>query len=340
MMLRGSTALGNYGTFKEVISGKLILVTGGAGFIGSHLVERLIDLNVNVRVIDNLSTGDLRNLKGVLGKRNFAFFKGDLLNLRDVKRAIKEVNMVFHLAANPDVKMSSINPEIHINQNILATYNLLKELMDSEDVEWFVFTSTSTVYGEASILPTPENYCPLKPISVYGATKLACEALITAFSHYNDMKASIFRLANIIGPRLNHGVICDFIEKLRINNRELEILGDGQQSKSFLYIDDAIDAIVRGVMEQGSQVEVYNVGSLDRVTVKEIADIVVEEMGLEGVKYKFKRSYLDGRGWKGDVKIMQLSVDKLMGKGWKPRFNSSESVRKTVRELLGKENTH
>ena len=321
-----------------------ILVTGGMGFIGSHLVEALLKRNYEVRVIDNLSSGDPRNLERFDGSPNFSFIRGDLLNPEDLRRAIEGCRTVFHLAANPEVRTSFVSPDEHYRQNVLATYNLLEAVRREVDLDVFVFTSSSTVYGDARRLPTPEDYAPLKPISVYGACKLACEALITSYAYNYGFRALIYRLANIVGPGSRHGVIYDFVRKLLRNSHELEILGDGTQTKSYLYIDDCVDAMLLGMETQESPVAIYNIGSEDWINVKEIADIVVDEMGLKNVRFRFTGGVDGGRGWRGDVKYMHLDISKMKALGWKPKYSSAEAVRLTARaliqELKGREPPH
>jgi len=321
----------------ESMNGRVVLVTGGAGFIGSHMVDALMTEGAAVRVIDNLSSGTLENIKRWLKDPSFKFIKGDLLNEKDLKNAVDECEVVLHLAANPEVRIGSSSPKIHFEQNVLSTYRLLEAFRRSENLDLFVFTSSSTVYGDASVIPTPEDYGPLKPVSVYGASKLASEALISSFAYTFGFRAIVCRLANVIGPRSRHGVIYDFIRKLRSNPRELEILGDGTQTKSYLYIDDLVSSIFAILKKTRGKVEIFNVGSEDWVNVKEIAQIVTEEMGLKDVSFHFTGGVDGGRGWKGDVKYMLLSIEKLKALGWKPRFNSAEAVRKTVREILKRE---
>ncbi|MCD6330646.1 MAG: NAD-dependent epimerase/dehydratase family protein [Thermoplasmata archaeon] len=296
-----------------------VLVTGGAGFIGSHLIDALLEEGFDVICLDNFSSGRKE------------LIEGDLLNREDIKKALKGCEIVFHLAANPDVRVGAINTKIHFDNNIVATYNLLEEMKDA-GVKEIVFTSSSTVYGDAEKIPTPENYGPLIPISLYGASKLAAEALICSYCHTFDMEATIYRFANVVGPRSTHGVIYDFIKKLRKNPDELEILGDGKQRKSYLYIDDCIDAMLFGMQKKEKQVEIFNIGSEDWIEVKEIADIISQEMGLNP-KYKFTGG-IDGRGWKGDVKFMRLDISKLKALGWKPKYGSKEAVRMTAKWLI------
>ena len=203
--------------------------------------------------------------------------------------------------------------------------------MVEKGVKKMVFTSSSTVYGEAERMPTPETYGPLKPISPYGGSKLACEALISSFCYSYDIQAVIFRMANVIG-RDGHGVIKDFIEKLRANDKELEILGNGKQRKSYLHIEDAIEGILTGCREAKNRVEIYNLGSDDWTEVIDIADMVAEEMGIKP-EYRFNNE-LEGRGWVGDVKLMLLDCALLKSRGWKAKYNSREAVKKVIKEIL------
>jgi UDP-glucose 4-epimerase len=218
----------------------------------------------------------------------------------------------------------------------LTTFNVLEAMRKSEAAKLIVFFSSSTVYGEPKEIPTSEDYAPLLPISVYGASKLGCEALISAYCHTFGVRGLTFRLANIVGGRSAHGVIVDFIRKLQKNPGELEILGDGNQSKSYLYVDDLVNAVflvLKDFLGRRETVEVYNVGSLDRVDVRRIAELVCGEMRLRDVRFRFTGGVDGGRGWKGDVKMMLLSVDKLLNLGWRPRSNSEEAVRLSCRQL-------
>ncbi len=311
------------------------LVTGGVGFIGSHLIDALITREAKVSVFDNLTAGTLQNIKPWLNNPNFTFIKGDLLNPADPTKIGKNsFETIFHLAANPEVRVGLTNPNIHFQQNTVATHNLLEHLRKTKNKPTLIFTSTSTVYGEPTKMPTPEDYAPLKPISTYGASKLACEALISAYAYTYDFKAIIIRLANIVGPRSKHGVTYDFTQKLKTNPKELEILGDGTQNKSYLYISDCIEAMLLGLEKSTGQVEIYNVGSEDQVDVKTVADIVIEEMGLKNVKLTFTGGVDGGRGWMGDVKNMLLDIDKIKALGWKPKHNSEQAIRKATKHLI------
>ena len=312
-----------------------ILVTGGAGFIGSHLVDKLMEKGNKVRVVDDLSAGSLKNIEKWLDDKNFEFIEGDLRDPKVALKSVKGVDTVFHLAANPEVRIGAQSPELLYETNVLITYNLL-EAMRKENVKHLVFTSSSTVYGDAKVIPTPEDYAPLEPISVYGGVKLAAEALISGYAHTFDIKSLIFRLANIIGERSNHGVIYDFINKLKKTPERLEILGDGTQRKSYLHVSDTIEAMLylfEKFKEEEKIYDVYNLGSEDWITVKEIAEIVSKAMNLNPELY-FTGGVDGGRGWKGDVKFMRLSIEKAKSRGWKPKMNSYQAVERTVRELL------
>jgi len=314
------------------------IITGGAGFIGSHLVDRLITQGHQVTIIDNLSSGKIENIEQWLNDPPFKLIKADLKEPASWIECFRDIDAVYHYAANPEVKVSVTNPEVHYRENLESTFHVL-EACRKKGVPLVIFASTSTVYGEPKVMPTPETYLPLEPISVYGAVKLACETLIQTYTKLYPIKALTLRYANIIGPRSAHGVIVDFINKLKDNSKELEILGDGTQMKSYLYINDAVEATLKAqeaLEKENIPYEVFNVGSEDQVNVKEIANIITKEIGLKDVEYIFKPATDDGRGWLGDVKIMLLDITKIKSRtGWKPRHDSSQAVRKTVKEILG-----
>ena len=312
---------------------RLVLVTGGAGFIGSHLTEELLKEGHIVAILDNFSNGKTENLQHLRGNPSFTLVKEDLKKPKRLEQLIRQSDTIFHLAANPEVKLGETDPKTHFEENILATFNLLEAVRKTGKPKTLVFASTSTVYGEAKQVPTPEDYGPLIPISTYGASKLACEALITSYAHTFNHRALILRLANIIGPRSNHGVIVDFIKKIRANPNELTILGDGKQEKSYLYISDCIEAIIHlteTFSKSTEKTDVFNVGSNDRVTVIQIAKIVAQEMNTRHIKYRFTGGVDGGRGWKGDVKTMQLSINKLEKTGWRPAYTSRQAVKRAA----------
>jgi UDP-glucose 4-epimerase len=313
-----------------------MLITGGAGFIGSHLTEQLLKQRRKVIVLDNFSNGRIENVQHLQGNPSLTIVKEDLKRPKKLRQTISASDTIFHLAANPEVKIGETDPKTHFEENILATFNLLETLRENGKPKTLVFTSTSTVYGEAKLIPTPEDYAPLIPISTYGASKLACEALITSYAHTFNHRALILRLANIIGPRSNHGVVADFIKKIKTNPKELEILGDGHQEKSYMYISDCIGAITHltSTFSKGTQqVDVFNVGPNDKITVVQIAKIVSQEMSTPNIKHKFTGGVDGGRGWRGDVKTMQLSIDKLLRTGWKPSHSSEQAVRLAAQAL-------
>ena len=313
-----------------------VLVTGGAGFIGSHLVDSLIGKGCSVKVVDNLSVGSGKNIKSWLDNPCFEFVRGDLKDPAVAYEGVSDAEVVFHLAANSEVRVGETDPSVHFDENLLVTFNVLEAMRKSEKAKLIVFTSSSTVYGEPSRFPTPEDYGPLLPISIYGASKLGCESLISSYCHTFNLEGIVLRLANIVGARATHGVVIDFIRKLRQNPRELEILGDGRQTKSYLHVKDLIDAVfvVLDKFGESKIAEIYNVGSPDQISVKRIAEIVCEEMGINKPVFRFNDSLKDGRGWKGDVKTMQLSIKKLVDLGWKPSLNSKEAIRLSCNELL------
>jgi len=308
------------------------LVTGGAGFIGSHVVDYLIHSGMPVRVVDNLASGNLANLEQWSENPLLEFVNVDLLDKEKLVEVVNGCDEVYHLAANPEVNAKNASPEDHFRQNIEATYNLLEAMRRSGQQKFIAFTSTSTVYGETAQIPTLESYGPLMPISLYGASKLSCEGMLSAYASMYGFRAVIFRLANVVGPRSNHGVIYDFIGKLRANPDELEVLGDGSQSKSYLYVDDCVTGIMHGV-KHGGRVDIFNIGSEDRASVMYIARAVIDEMELSA-EIRLTGGVDGGRGWKGDVKVMQLDMNRLRETGWEPKYGSEEAVRLTARAII------
>lgn len=311
------------------------LVTGAAGFIGSHLVDQLLKKGWGVIGLDNLSSGRKENLISANEFPQFRFIEGDLVDIHTIRQALGECELVFHLAANPEVQRGSVEPSLHFQQNLLTTFNLLEAIRVRGTSTKLVFASTSTIYGEPAIMPTPENYGPLLPISVYGSTKLGCEALVASYTQLLPLQVVIFRFANVVGPRARHGVIHDFIMKLRKNPAELEVLGDGTQTKSYLHVKDCVDAFLTTLNDSfwETSVDVYNIGTDEQTGVLRIAETVTRAMNLRNVTIRTAPGP-QGRGWPGDVKTMQLDITKIKGRGWKPRMNSSAAVDLATRELL------
>ena len=307
-------------------------ITGGAGFIGSHLVDKFIEKGYFVTVYDNLSSGKKQFLNKHMQNKNFKFFEDDLLDINQLKKAIKGHDVVFHIAANPFVRLGEKQTKLDLEQGAIATYNIL-ESMRINNLKKIIFSSSSVVYAEVPNISIPESYGPTLPISLYGAGKLASEGLISAFCGTFDLQAWIFRFANIVGIRGTHGVIVDFIDKLRKNPKELEILGDGKQQKPYLYVSDVVDGMIFGFEHSSNQINLFNLGCDSNTTVTKIAQMVVEEMGLKNVEFK----YTGGRrGWPGDVPRFQLDSTKIKNLGWKERYSSDDAVRKAIREILDK----
>ncbi len=308
-----------------------VAVTGGAGFIGSHLVDRLVELGYIVRVIDNLSSGSIENIKHHLKNKNIEFVNIDIKNFEELRKALRDVEVVFHYAANPEVRVSTTSPDIHFRENIVATFNVL-EASRTGSVREVVFASSSTVYGETTGDPLAED-APLKPVSVYGASKASCEVLLHAYSVLYGLKAVILRYANIVGPRLRHGVIYDLLIKLTRNKSELEVLGDGEQVRSYLHVEDAVEATLLAWRRVRDHYSVLNVGNVDWITVKDLVSIILREIGQTNVRVVYK-PVLHGVGWPGDIKRIVLDVKKIMSLGWKPKMSSREAVSDTARQLI------
>lgn len=302
-----------------------ILVTGGAGFIGSHAVDALLATGHTVTVIDNFSGGKKEFIEHHAGNPRFRLVEGDLLDENVLNEAMQGQDEVWHLAAKPDVRTYM---DEDFEKDVQATRNVL-EAMRRNGVKRIAYSSSSTVYGEAEVIPTPES-APLRPISRYGESKVACEQLITECCSECGMQTWIFRFANVIGERGTHGVIVDFINKLKKNPEELEILGDGRQSKSYLLVQDCVAGMMEGIGKASEAVNIFNLGCEDWVSVERIAEIVSEEAGLRP-QYKFTGG---ARGWAGDVPRMLLAIGKICALGWRPRYGSEGAVREATIALL------
>ncbi|MFT3751977.1 MAG: NAD-dependent epimerase/dehydratase family protein [Paludibacter sp.] len=309
-----------------------ILVTGGAGFIGSHLCDTLLKQDHQVVVVDNLVLGKEENIEHLNGMKSFCFFKEDLLDITILKKIFEEnsFDMVYHLAANSDIQKGGKDPNVDFELTFKTTFNVL-QCMKEYNVKKLFFASTSAIYGETQENLT-ENYGPLQPVSNYGAGKLASEAFISAFSASYNIQTWITRFPNVVGERFTHGVIYDFIHKLKKDPRELIVLGNGEQNKPYLYVKDLVDGILFVCNNATDNFNVYNLGSYSRTKVKDIARMVIEEMGLNAtVKYTG-----GDRGWIGDVPEFKYDLSKINQLGWQARINSNDSVRLAIQKALGK----
>ena len=308
-----------------------ILVAGGAGFIGSHLCDALLSKNNTVIVADKLIMGS-KNIEHLSQNTNFKFYEMELADQDNVDKLFgdNKIDIVYHMAANSDIQKSANDTSIDFNDTLLTTRVLL-ESMRKNNVKNIFFASTSAVYGEMPDIVLNEETGGLKPVSYYGGAKLASEALISSYVSMCDMNAVIFRFPNVIGPRLTHGVVYDFVKKLRNNPKELEILGNGTQCKPYIYVTDLVNAIVKLTEQFEPGVEIFNISVLSEGTsVTHIAEIVVDVLGLSDVEFKYTGG---DRGWKGDVPRFKYDISKVLATGWKPEYTSDEAVRKAAQSL-------
>jgi len=309
-----------------------ILVAGGAGFVGSHVVDRLLrTTDATVRVFDNFSSGREWRLEPHLTSRRLAILKGDLKDLAAVTEAVKGVQRVYHFASNPDIAKAMVEPSIDFWEGTYLTQNLL-EAIRTAGCDTLVYASGSGVYGDAGERAVGEDYAPMLPISPYGASKLACEAMVHAYVHMFGLQARVFRFANVVGPRQSHGVAFDFIRHLREEASTLRILGDGTQSKSYIHVDDIVTGIQYFAERDREPYSYYNLATDDYLTVREIADLVVDEMSLTGVIYLYSGG---SRGWKGDVPLVRFDLAKVHRAGWSAARSSAEAMRASIRSMLG-----
>ena len=306
------------------------LVTGGAGFIGSHLVDRLVGQGDEVIVVDNLSSGVIEFIQSHIDSGAVIFHNIDLKDLDSLTPIMAGVEMVYHLAANPDIRLGTRITDTDLKEGTIVTYNVL-EAMRLADVGKIAFASSSVVYGEDAPMPTPENHGPCLPISLYGASKQAGEGLIGSWVGTFGLQAWIFRFANIIGERGTHGVIFDFIHKLKADPSRLEVLGNGLQEKSYMEVGDCVDAILHVIDNTSERINLYNLGSNDTCSVRNIAAIVVRETKCDGASIEYTGG---DRGWAGDIPKAMLAINRLKELGFKVNYDSEEAVAYTARVLI------
>ena len=305
------------------------MVTGGAGFIGSHVVDRLLEEGYEVTAADNLSEGHMENVAHLKSEKRFRFLELDLRDAQATENAVAGNDVIFHMAAQANIRKSLTDHRGDLEHNVVTMINLLDGMIKHK-VDDMVFASSSAVYGEATVVPTPEDYMPVQT-SLYGASKLAAEAWSQAYSQFSPIMGWPFRFANVVGERCRRGVIWDFVHMLQKNPKELEIIGNGKQSKEYLYVKDCVEGMITGWRKTKGPVEAFNLGQPRQTLVDEVADIVIREMKLDGVR----RKYTGGeRGWIGDNKLVELSLDKMGKLGWKPLTSPEDAIRATTRWTL------
>jgi len=310
-------------------------IAGGAGFIGSELAKALLKKEPNCEIIiyDNFSNGNLNFLISIpLWKSNIKIVAADIKDLERLTREMDNCDIVYHFASNADIAKAVADPTIDFYEGTLLTQNIL-EAMRINGIKRIVYASGSGIFGDTKGKIASEDYHPMKPISPYGASKLAGEALISAYCHMFDMNGIAFRFANVVGGNQTHGVTYDFINKLKINPHVLKILGNGEQIKGYIHVDDVINGLLNIDSIWNQNYSFFNLAPDDRITVKEIADIVIQEMGLDGVVCE----YSGDMSWKGDVADITMSYEYAKRLGWKPTYTSKQAITKSIKEMLRKE---
>jgi UDP-glucose 4-epimerase len=317
---------------------KKILVFGGAGFIGSHLTERLIQEGAFVTVYDNLKTGRKANLVKVWEHPNFRFIEADVRDRDKVDEIVPGHEIIFHFCDDSDIRSASEHPDTFVEQNIMGLFYVL-EAMRKNHISVILFPSSTTVFGEIDHPPASERSGPMIPLNIYGGAKLAAEGLISAWAHTYDFRAVVFRFVGIIGGRMDHGVVHDFVRKLQKDPTQLEILGDGGQKRSFILVDDCVDAMLYTFAKAKKNYSLVHIGNTDQISINKTAETVLEVMKLSGAKLL----HTEGKvGWKGDVSSNFIATETLTAWGWKPTHSSREAVSEATKRIawekpLGKE---
>ncbi|NWJ94288.1 MAG: NAD-dependent epimerase/dehydratase family protein [Chloroflexi bacterium] len=306
-------------------------VCGGAGFIGSHLVKSLLDEpDATITIFDNFSSGQMWHLGEAANDRRVRIVRGDIKELKLLTEAMQGHQHVYHFASNPDIAKATTQPDIDFWEGTYLTQNIL-EAMRLNSVKRLTYASGSGIYGDTGEIPVSEEYSPKLPISTYGASKLACEALICSYSYMFEIDARAFRFANVIGSHQTHGVTYDFVLRLMADPSKLTILGDGQQSKSYVHVEDVIRALRHIAKEDWHGFDYFNVATEDYITVREIADLVVQHLNLSGVEYQFAGG---NRGWKGDVPIVRFDTTKIRSHGWRNFLTTREALEDAIASMI------
>ena len=316
-----------------------IFITGGAGFIGSHLVDRSISTSTAIMTVyDNFSSGRMWHLEPHLKSSRVQIVRGDIKDLKTLTGAMRGHDVVYHLASNPDIAKAGEQPDIDFWEGTYLSQNIL-EAMRVNGAKKIIYASGSGVYGDTGETPVAEDRAPMLPISTYGASKLAGEALICAYSHMFDVVGRVYRFANVVGPRQTHGVAFDFVRRLKEDPTRLRILGDGKQSKSYIHVDDVLDAITWADERSPERFDVFNVATDDYVTVTEIANMAIEMLGLSAESVEL--SYTGGhRGWKGDVPVVRFDLTKIHSMGWRAKRTSREALWDAMQAILLETSEH
>ncbi len=309
-------------------------IAGGAGFIGSHVAHHILEETdcERLTIYDNFTSGKDWHITDIVNNPKVTVVRADIKDLERLVKAMAGSDTVFHFASNPDIAKAMTQPDVDFWEGTYLTQSIL-EAMRINGIRQILYASGSGVYGETGYQEVTEDYAPMLPISTYGASKLAGEALICSYCHMFDMVGRAFRFANVVGPRQTHGVAFDFIRRLREDPNKLRILGNGSQSKSYIYVDDIINAILLPQDYSSKRFDCFNVATGDHITVQEIAEIVVEQMGLKKDNIIFEYTGGD-RGWKGDVPVVRFDTSKILSTGWKPQYNSRQAINLSIKEML------
>jgi UDP-glucose 4-epimerase len=315
---------------------KKALIFGGAGFIGSHLTERLIQEGAFVTVFDNLKTGRTANLAKVWRHPGFRFVEADVSDRKKVDATVPGHEVIFHFCDDSDIRSAAEHPDTFVEQNIMGLFYVL-EAMRRNGIRIILFPSSTTVFGELANPPASESHGPMMPLNIYGGAKLAAEGLISAWAHTYDLRAIVFRFVGIIGGRMDHGVVRDFVRKLQDDPTQLEILGDGSQRRSFVLVDDCIEAMLFALAKTRKNYNLVHIGNVDQISIKKTAEAIFKVMKLKDVKLR----YTGGKvGWKGDVSSNFIATETLTAWGWKPRRSSREAVTEAASRLASKIANH